>query len=142
MSLADIIRNGVERIANNAEIKEFFQHLDGETLVVNLVGDSTVTFTVNNGELAVHEGEAQDAPAITDIEPQKFVGFINGKTPFGGLFIAEFAEYLQPRKGKFDEMGGDFWLLNPISEALLQLYRKDLEFRGMVDSFARLSSKA
>jgi hypothetical protein len=141
MSLADIIINGVERIAGNAEIKKFFQYLDGETLVVNLIGDSTVTFTVNNGELAIREGEAQDAPAITDIEPQKFVGFINGETPFGGLFTIEFPEYLQPRKGKLDEMGGDFWLLTPISGGLTQLYWEDSEFRGMVDSFTHPISK-
>ena len=137
MSLAAIIKNGMEKIAKNPESKDYFVGFEGDSVGLNLIGDSPVTIKVEGAKPVVFEGEIQDAKVVVDVVVRKFLGFIDGRTPFGGLFTTEFPEYFQAKKGKFDEMGGDFALLNPVSDRLIKLYKEDAEFREMVDNFAR-----
>lgn len=137
MSLVAIIKIGMEKIAKDPESKDYFVGFEGESVGLNLIGDSPVTIKVEGARSVVFEGELQDTKVVADVLVHKFLGFIDGSTPFGGLFISEYLEYFRARKGEFDEMGGDFALLNPVSDRLINLYKEDAEFRETVDSFAR-----
>ena len=135
MSLADILRNGIERIADDDETKRFFQSFEGENVVLNLIGDNTVTFTVKDGRPVVIEGEVPNPTAIAEIDAIEFTRFIDGREHFGGLMTVEFGGYFQARKGEFYDLGGDFMLLGPVSDRLIKLYREDPEFRDRVDKY-------
>jgi len=135
MSLAAILRNGIERIADDDETKSLFQSFEGDSVALYLRGDKTVTFTVKDGRPVVLEGEVPNPTAVADIDALEFLRFADGRTHFAELFTTEFGTYFDVKKGKFDELGGDFMLLGPVSDRLIKLYREDTEFRDMVDKY-------
>lgn len=136
VSLIEVLKKGVEDLASDPDSKSWFEGAEDDSIVIRFSGLSPVTFSVRGGRLFMAEGEAKDARSIAEVDPAVFVGFIKGRVNFGGLFVHEMSQYFKAIKGEFYDFGGDFFLLNPITERLAALYRSSPEFRSAVDTIA------
>jgi hypothetical protein len=125
----------VEKFSDNPENKEAFRGFEGDSIVLRLLGDKTITFTVKNGKLVALDGEVQNATAIAEIDAKEFCKFIDGRLDFAGLFSTDYPKYFRNVKGAFYDFGGDFTLLAPICDKLTKLYKEDSAFRDMIDKY-------
>lgn len=137
MSLIEVLRKGVEGLASDPNCKSWFEGSEGDSIVIRFRGSGSVTFSVKGARLSMAEGEPTDARSIVETDPAVFIRFINGGLNFGGLFVHEMSQYFKAIKGEFYDFGGDFFLLNPVTERLAALYRSSPEFKSAVDTVAK-----
>lgn len=134
MSLIEVLKKGVEDLAYDPSSRSWFDGAEGDSIAIRFGGLGTVTFGIRGGSLSMTEGKAVDAGSIAEVDPAVFIEFINGRLNFGGLFVHEMSQYFKAIKGEFYDFGGDFFLLNPITERLTALYKSSPEFQSAVDA--------
>jgi hypothetical protein len=134
VSLVEVLRQGVEQTAADQESKAWFEGAEGDAITLRFTGGNVISFSVKSGKLSLVDGDVPNPRGIAEVKPEVFVSFINGKKVFGGLFVHEMAEYFKPVRGEFYDFGGDFFLLNPVTERLAALYRKSAGFKQALDA--------
>lgn len=134
MSLIEVLKSGIDEVSADPSNRAWFEGAEGDAIVIRFTGLGPVTLRVRNGRLLLEEGEAVDAKGVAETEPAVFLKFIDGSLAFGGMFVHEMAEYFRPVKGEFYDFGGDFFLLNPVTQLLGALYRNSPAFKRSVDA--------
>ncbi|MCX8125524.1 MAG: hypothetical protein N3E40_00065 [Dehalococcoidia bacterium] len=134
MSLIEVLKKGIEEVSANPANRSWYEGAEGDAIVLRFAGLGSVTIRVRQGKLLLEKGEAADAKGVAEVEPAVFHKFIDGSLVFGGMFVHEMGQYFRPIRGEFYDFGGDFFLLNPVTQLLSTLYRSSQAFKQAVDA--------